>query len=283
MKIRINSVKKVVSFGDFVFVSNSDDSIIDTDETTVAELLEIASINELSVKAKRKADIINQIEAGLAEKNIIEVKEMTDTEKFLEIVTQGLADELPDAKIKENLYKAGADFMELNKIFSNIIAENELRLSPKQRKEKVGEFLEGYEPDVEDVASHLAKITSLEKFLDCATTQAGASMKVWAKLNDVELPKTPQKERKLRAAGYGGKHKVVADWSLENKDCTRDQLNEFAKANLPLSDNGKEAWKGYANDIWNAIAFAKQYSGVEAIDETDETDESEVGEVAEAA
>lgn len=258
MKIQITAEKVVVAFGEFVSVApESTDSIV-TEEATVATLNEVAVATGIEITAKRKADIITQLVEGLRTLNIPEVAEMTDTQKYLEVIQTGLDAEQSDDQIKEGLYNAGCGFGDINKVFSNILKEYKLRLTPKEIYVKASEFLTGYAPEPEDVNGHLAKIAQLQDHLKVASTKAGSLMKKWAKEFEVTLPKAPPAERKAREAGFAGNHKIIADWALENQDCTREQLFDFAKANVPLSKTGKENWRGYANDIFNAMDFAKK-------------------------
>lgn len=282
MKIQINTQNKIVAYGSFVWTSPvSTDTIID-DETPMKTLQEIAKNTGLEIKGKKKADFISNLMVALAETNITEVTQMTDTQKYLEIIQTGMNDGLDDNQIKEKLYGAGVGFADLNKVFNEIIKDNKLRMSPKERNEKAAEFLVGYSPVAEDVESHLAKIAALQDHLESSTTQAGAAMRAWAKVNDITLPKAPKVTISKRVPGFGGNHKIVADFMLENKDATKEALAAFAKANIPLTKSGKENWGGYANDVWNAVHFAKVWSGeIEApVAETEEEATDEEDEVA---
>lgn len=266
MKLLINTQNKIVAHGEFVFTNEFSTDIILTDENSMKELQAIAKGNGFNVKAKKKVDFILELTDLLQQSEIMEITQMTDTQKYLEIIEAGMADGHDDNQIKESLYGAGVGFGNLNKVFNDIVKENKLRLTPKERNEKAAEFLEGYAP--EDVESHLAKVAALQDFLACSTSQAGASMRAWAKANDIELPKAPKVSKSTRTPGFGGNHKILADFVLANKEVTKEQLGEFAKANIPLTKGGKENWGGYANDVWNAIHFAKQWNGeIEVVSE----------------
>ena len=195
------------------------------------------------------------------------IKKMEIAENLVEIVVNGIAEGNNDSSIYESLFKEGVAFSDLKKTFDKIVKDNELRMTPKERKEQAATFLEGYVP--EDVNNHLAKISALQDHLECSTAQAGGAMRSWAKANDIELPRVPKSESN-RVPGFGGNHKILADYVLANKDCTRDDLAAFAKANIPLTKGGKENWGGYALDIWNAMIFAKEYVG----EETQEVEEA---------
>jgi len=277
MKIQINTQKKIVAYGDFVWTSPVSTDIIVTDEEPMKTLQEIAKNTGLEVKGKKKADFISNLIAELAKTTITEVTQMTDTQKYLGIIQAGMEDSLDDNQIKEKLYGAGVGFADLNKVFNEIIKENKLRMSPKERNEKAGEFLTGYTPTAEDVEAHLSKVSALQDFLECSTTQAGAAMRAWAKVNDITLPKAPKVTISKRLPGFGGNHKILADFMVANRETTKEELAAFAKANIPLTKGGKENWGGYANDIWNAVYFAKIWSGeIEApVSEDEAVDEDE--------
>lgn len=273
MKVLITDSNKVVAFGEFVH-AQAGQTIVDTDELTVKQILELAAANKTTIAAKKKADIVDKLKGFLAEHNT-EVTEMSDAQKFEEVVVSGFAEKLSDDDISENLYKAGCPFKDIDKTLKQIIADKGLRLSPKERNAKAAEFLEGYQPDATDVESHLAKVSALQDFLDCSTTQAGASMRKWAKDNDITLPKVVAKAKSKLEPGFRGNIKIVADWALaQDYVPTLEQLVAYASANIPPTKGGKVNSSGYALTVANAIIFANALYGV--------SDEAEV-EIEEAA
>lgn len=267
MKILTSESGKIISFGEHVFKAGTS-VIVDTDEMTIAEISNLMENNEMVMTAKKKADIISQLEGQLAV-TYTEVSEMSDTEKFEKIVVDGFASEMSDNDIKRQLFNADCDFDEINKTFNAIVKDKALRLSPKDRTELANVFLEGYIP--EDVESHLAKVSALQDHLNCTSTQAGASMRKWAKANEIELPKAPKTPK--RVPGFAGNVKIVADWALANPDCTREQLDKFAEDHVPATKTGQANWSGHANTVWNAILFAKSMYGVEEATESFEDEE----------
>lgn len=277
MKIVITETSKIVEFGTFSFAKNGN-TVIDTEneETTVALWKEFAAINEINVTAKKKADIILQIEAHITEHNT-EVTQMSNEQLAIDIISAGFEDEKSDDEMKEKMIISGIPYGIMNKMFRDTVASLGLRISPKDRNEKAFAFLEGYAPDAEDVASHLAKIAQLEKHLECKTTQAGASMRAWAKLNKIELPKAPVI---TTTPGFRGNQKVVADWAIANPTCTFDELVKFASENIAKTKGDKDNSRSYAISIWNAVIFAKAFNNDDVADETEtETDVIEEGEM----
>jgi len=274
MKLLINTQKKIISHGTFVFTTDLSSDIIMTDENSMKELQDVAKCNGFEIKSKKKIDFVTEFTNLLQQSEIMEITEMTDTEKHLEFIKASLEEGKTDSQIKEGLYGLGVEFDHLGKVLTNIIKEFKLRLTPKERNEKAAEFLTGYQPT--DVETHLAKVSALQDFLKCSTTQAGSAMRAWAKVEEIELPKAPKASKSTRTPGFGGNHKIIADFILTNREATREQLNEFAKANVPLTKGGKENWKAYANDIWNAVHFAKVWSGEAVVESADsEVEESE--------
>ena len=273
MKLLINTQNKIISHGTFVFTNDLSSDIIMTDENSMKDLQDVAKCNGFEVKSKKKIDFVTELTNLLQQSDIMEITQMTDTQKYLETIQAGMESGKNDDEIKEDLYGNGVKIKDLNKIFNQIVKEFKLRLTPKERNDKAAEFLTGYEPT--DVESHLAKISALQDFLECSTTQAGAAMRAWAKTEDITLPKAPKESKSTRTPGFGGNHKIIADFILANREATREQLNEFAKANVPLTKTGKENWKGYANDIWNAAHFAKIWSGEIVVEVTEEVETEE--------
>ncbi|MHA1220161.1 MAG: hypothetical protein ACTSQB_00330 [Candidatus Heimdallarchaeota archaeon] len=256
MKILTTESGKIIAFGAFVF-AQKDESVIETDDTTIAVLKELAKVNKIEITSKKKDDVISEINAHMVEHNT-EVSEMSDTEKFEQIVVDGFAKEKTDNDMKKELFEAGCEFGDINKVFNAAIVKHALRMSAKDRNTKTAEFLEGYAPETDDVEGHLSKISALQDHLGSSSTQAGASMRKWAKDNEIELPKAPEAPK---VVGFRGNQKVVADWALENKDATFEQMVKFAEDNIEKTKGGKDNSRGYAIAVWNAVLFAKSYTG----------------------
>lgn len=272
MKLLVTGSNVVVSFGEFVHAT-AGHTIVDTEELTVAQITDIATVNKVEITAKRKADIIEQLKGFLAEHNT-EVTEMSDEQKFEEVVVAGFAKKLSDDDIKENLYKAGCPFKDIDDIFKDVIKVKALRLTPKERNAKASDFLEGYVPD--GVENHLGKVSALQDHLECSTTQAGASMRKWAKDNSIELPKVPTKSDSKVDPGFRGILKVIANWVLAQEvQPTFEQIQAFTKENTPLTKGGTDSSKGYANTINNAMIFANtMYAPAEEVVEEVEMEEA---------
>lgn len=258
MKILITGSNKIVSFGEFAYPSSKDQSIFDTldDDTTVKMMVALATDNGIKITAKKKADIMVQLNDHLVEK-YNEVTKMSDTQVFEEIVSNGFAEELKDGIIQRKLFDAGMDFNDLKKNFNSIVSKLGLRLSAKERVAKASEFLEGYLPDADDVEMHLGKISALQDFLGVSSTQAGASMRKWAKDNDITLPKVKAKSKSKLEPGFRGNVKIVADWAIENPSATLEELAKYASENVPVTKTGKDNSAGHALTVFNALIFAK--------------------------
>lgn len=261
MKILITETNLIVSFGEFVF-ANKGQTIVDTEELTVANIKEIATKNGATITAKKKADIVAQLNDHMVEHNT-EVNTMSDNEKYEKIVVEGIEAGQKDGEIARHLFDAGVEFEDIAKTIKTIANEKGLRLTPKARNIKTAEFLEGYVPD--GVENHLGKVAALQDHLKCSTTQAGASMRKWAKDNDVELPKVPKKSASKIEPGFRGNIKPIADWALAQEvQPTLEELEAFAKENVPLTKGGHDSSKGHALTIFNAIIFANaMYAPVE--------------------
>ena len=273
MKILITETSKIISFGEFVWAKDGN-TVADTEkeETTVALWKEFAAINEINVTAKKKADIVSQIEAHIVEHNN-EVTEMEHEQLAEQIISEGFAAEKTDDEMKEAMIIQGIPYGIMNKMFKETVERLGLRVSPKERNAKAAEFLEGYTPDINDVNSHLAKISELQDFLDCKTTQAGASMRKWAKDNKIELPKAPATP--TVSPGYRGNPKIVADWALQNENCTFDELVKYASESVPKTKGDKDNSRSVAIAIWNALIFAKALNADEVVEDDVETAENE--------
>ena len=272
MKLLVTGSNVVVSFGEFVHATG-EHTIVDTEEMTVKQITDIANTINIEITAKKKADIIDQFKGFLAVNNT-EVVKMSDAQKFEEIVVSGFEEKLSDDDISENLYKAGCPFKDIDKTLKSIIADKALRLSPKERNAKASDFLEGYEPD--GVENHLGKVSALQDFLECSSTQAGASMRKWAKDNDIVLPKVPAKSQAKTEPGFRGNIKIVADFALAQEiQPDLETLVKFAAESIPVTKTGKDNSAGYALIVFNAIIFANAMYAPAEVEEVEEVEMEE--------
>lgn len=175
-------------------------------------------------------------------------------ESHVAIVVAGFEAEKPlsDDEILQQLFEAGVSFSDLRATFNDIIKAKGLRLSSKERKVKTAEFLEGWEPEAEDVEDMLEKLAGLQNMLNVTSTKAMGSLRAWAKDMGITLPKKP-KEVKEKKVGFGGFIKTILDHAMANQDCTRDSLVEFCKTN--------DINEKYATPAFNAVNFARQWNG----------------------
>ena len=275
MNILITDSNRIVSFGEFAYPSSKDQSVFDTldDATTVKNIVALATANGIKITAKKKADILAQLNDHLVE-NYNEVTKMSDTQVFDNIVSEGFEKELKDGAIQRQLFDSGVDFNDLKKTFNEIVQRLALRLSPKDRIAKTAEFLEGYLPDAEDVNGHLGKISALQDFLAVSTTQAGASMRKWAKDNEITLPKVKAKSKSKSIPGFKGNLKIVADWAIENPNATLEDLGKFASENVPKTKTGNDNSGGCALTIFNALIMANAIYGADEVTEEVEMEEA---------
>ena len=264
MKILITEGNIILTYNSTFNTGKSSNIIVDIDEMTLNQLTVICEANGLKCGKKRKAEIISLL-IDYVSQNIQEEPKMSNTEQLVEIVKQGFDQELPDDDIQENMYNAGCPFKEVMAEFKRITTELGLRLSPKERAAKTNVFLEGYNPDSDDVEGHLAKLSALQDHLNCSSTAAGASMRKWAKENEIEMPKAPKKPKV--SPGFRGNPKIIADHALQNKDITFDELVAFASENVEKTKGGKDSSRGYAVTVWNAIIFAKSWESVDYVED----------------
>lgn len=188
-------------------------------------------------------------------------------QKYKDIIVKGFEAEQSDNAIKKAIFNAGCDFNDVNKTFNATVKESKLRMSPKERTVKTAEFLEHYDPSTVTYEDHLTKISALQEYLGCRNTQAGASMRKWAKDNGLTLPKPPETPK---VAGFRGKQKIVTDWYLENSDATFEQLLKFTESNVAKTKTGKDNRREYVITAWNAKIFADQLYSVEPVEEVEE-------------
>jgi hypothetical protein len=180
---------------------------------------------------------------------------MANMKEITNIVVNGFKEEKSDNVILKEMYDAGVDFDDIKPTFNKILKEKGLRLSNKERKEKTNELMEGTE-SIADAEEALKIVSMLQEKLNVKTTKAMGSLRVWAKANGVELPKTP-KASKARKAGFGGMNRNILNHILEIKanggDVTKEAALEFCHENK-IPD-------AYATHAMNVVHFAKQWNG----------------------
>jgi len=152
----------------------------------------------------------------------------------------------------------GFSIKRIPSLVTQILQDEGLRTSPKERNEAVAELFASDTPtfgtwdDViaaaERVCDHVANTT---------TAQAVTSIKKWAKANGVELPSKP------KAAAGGSRrnaYDAFAEWFLANPQATDTDINDYALGAF-LKDgepNEKQAVK-YAAIFIRMAAMARAY------------------------
>jgi len=166
----------------------------------------------------------------------------------IDIVVAGFEADQSDNDILSTLFSNGVDFTDLRRLFNDIVKEKGLRLSVKDRKIKVNELLEGWEP--EDASDVLGRVAHLQDELKISTGKAASSVRLWAKENDITLPKPEKKVREIKV-GFGGVMEQLLDFALENRDADHADFKKFCREN--------EINENYAKNAVNVVDFAKKW------------------------
>lgn len=196
----------------------------------------------------------------MTKENKTEEKAVSEVnQNYVDIVLSGFSAEKNDDEILKELFTAGVEFSDLRSVFNTIVQENGLRMSAKDRKAKVEEILADWVPSTaEDL---LAKVSEISDKTKSTAAKALASIKAFAKANELELPKIARGVTASKV-GFSGKMRVILDYVLENRDVTREKLAAFCETNsIPVN---------YVGSAMNIMHFAKQWAGEVSAEEQKE-------------
>jgi len=174
----------------------------------------------------------------------------------IDIVLNGFKEVKSDDDILRELFESGLSFDKLRPTFNEIVKENGLRLSAKERKVKTNELLLDWEPV--DSGDLLAKTSMLKDELKVTDSKALSAIRSWAKENNVELPKTARKPKELKVGFSGHIHKVL-ELVKQNRTASREDIQKMCESvNVPVN---------YTTMVMNIVAFANEWNDVEAATE----------------
>lgn len=273
MLVLINGDFKALRQGQFVSVSEDSkecgDFILDTDncDYSCATLLEIASANKFSLKKERKEDMVSKLETGLQLLNLPEMNKMSDTDKVLEIVTEGFKAELPDDQMLVQIINSGVPYRLAGKMFRVCVENNGFRISGKKRAEAIDKILEDNEffpetfAEVEAMCERIAvgvsaveakdgneAVEAIEAVSDTTTQQAMKAIKKFLKVKEIEFPKAPKKAKgglRLRFLTFAATHPAatdeeLADWFASNtKDKSEEDVAKWMKRYSAVINHGR--------------------------------------------
>lgn len=275
MKFLINPEFVALRKGLFVEADEeSGEFVLDTEhvEYSKGTLEEIAAANEITIsKSLNKGDYAEALAHGLNDLEIGEVNKMTDLQKAKEIVLAGFEADKTDEEMIVEIIGSGVKFKEAGKLFKQVCETEGLRISPKDRKAHISKILADAEfaPEkAEDVSAMVARIIGTEETDDeeavnaevanTSEKQALQAIRVWAKDNEVSLPKADKKEKAAASThglGSGTRGRII-DWMLQNPDATEVDLLEGIRK---IRKDGTEelVLKGSAERFYSYLKFAR--------------------------
>jgi hypothetical protein len=261
LNVLINKDFRAVAKGNNITAIDHQDEFLFTSESEfpTATLKEIAEANGFTIpsKLRSKAQQNEFVFGALNELNIAE-STMSKLEKVLEIVNAGVEAGKTDDEMRIDIIQSGVTFKEAGKLFAQAMEQSGHRISPKARDEKIAIVLEGEEfnpSTTEELDAMVVKIVS--EVSDTSEKQAIASIRKWAKENEIELPKATKK-----AAGRASGGSMVAktlEWLLDHKDATEAEVMEFVSG--AKEGMKEEQAKKYVSVAIQALEFARKFQG----------------------
>ncbi len=267
MLVLIGNNFKALRQGEFVTASEDcEEFILDTEncDLACATLLEIASANKISLKKEKKEDMVSKLETGLQLMKLPEMNEMSDTDKVLEIVTDGFAKEQKDEEILIRIVtEGGIQFRHASKMFRVCVEENGFRISGKKRAEAIESILQDNEFGIKDDGSEFTfadvqamceriavgnKEAELEPVADTTTQQAMKAIKKFLKSMEIEFPTAPKKAKgglRLRYLTHAAQNPAatdaeLAEWYVANtKDKSYEDVQKSANRYSATINHGR--------------------------------------------
>jgi len=129
----------------------------------------------------------------------------------------------PDS-IKIEMIGAGASFKNVNKLFNAFMVEDGHIVSKEEKDTILSEVLDGL--DLTDTDTFESATAELAERLQVSELSSAASIRQWAKKNDLPFYK------KAKAKSKDERSSITADifnWIVENPSATEDKLVEFLK------------------------------------------------------
>ena len=157
------------------------------------------------------------------EETVVEETSVVDAaikQAFVSAINDGKE---PDS-IKIAMIGAGASFKNVNRLFNAFMVEDGHVVSKEEKDSILSELLDGL--DLTDSDTFESAIVELAQRLQVSELSSVASIRQWAKKNDLPFYK------KAKAESKGERSSITSDifnWISENPSATEDQLVEFLK------------------------------------------------------
>lgn len=146
---------------------------------------------------------------------------------------------------------------------NTILVEQGLRMTKAQRDEKAAIILEDFgvtdETTAEDVSE---QVEVLVDELDIKPAAARAYIRAIFEAEEIEMPKAARKTGGTRTStpGFNGDAKLVTDYLIANKECTREEFNEFMESQgKAKTASGKDKTQRWWNVLVDLKIFAESY------------------------
>lgn len=145
-------------------------------------------------------------------------------------------------------------------VLAKVLEEQGLRMSKAQRDEKAQELMEDFSVSEETTTDEVTEqIESLMDELDCSVGIARGYVRAAFEAEELTMPKVARKTSGPRTStpGFNGDAKLVSDFLISNKDCTREEFDTFMK------DQGKATTKTGADKTgrwWNVLVDLKVFA-----------------------
>jgi len=162
--------------------------------------------------------------------------------------------------IKIEMISAGAKFKKVTKMFNELMVKHGYAVSKEDKSKAVAAACVDVELSTEDGFSAATKalIATLE---GTSEKSASASIRAYAKKNDLEFFKKPKAEGK----GKGGINAKILAAVIDNPKMTEVEMNAFIDEHG--SDTTKKTWRSYHQNVRAAAnAIAAKYEDTGAKD-----------------
>lgn len=168
-----------------------------------------------------------------------------------------------DNTILGKIVGAGVPFGKAKGVVDKIMVSQGFRMNKVDMDAKAEEILATFEISEETTAEEVQEqIDNLVDELNCKVPKARNYIKALFSGEEIAYPKATRAASATRTStpGFNGDAKLVSDFLIENKDCTREEFDTFMKEQgKDLTASGVDKTGRWFNVLVDLKVFAEKY------------------------
>lgn len=211
----------------------------------VIQMKEIAAENKLDVVFGKNMDVnVKQLFDALETLKISEVNKMTESNVVKEIVKEGIELDKSDDEMLVAIVNAGVSFRKAVNLFNAAMQELGMRISAKERAEKVADLLGRFKIPEPLTWSFLAESSAkiAREIPGTEDKQVIAIVKRLLKAEGLEIPAKPKAEKGGSANSFRAK---LAQWLYSTENLDEENYMNFMIGELGKKKEIAEAFRPF--------------------------------------